>query len=585
MDYKKVMIQKIKVNSTAYTAVSLKLESNESFEPFWGEQDKENIINESFNSAIYLYLFWDGGIEKDEIIKIAICKLNNNEGDYELKCEYILNDECRIDYLLGINDISPSRDFQSYEYVTVEDDIGLYNRANDFIYFRYYHNIKEIGEERLYKIDEDCRCRIDISAILGSKAFRRLENKAQIYSSLKGDHYRNRLTHTLDVVNIALTIANRVNSSDNSLCEKVEAIAIGHDIGHTPFGHIGERTLENIIKGKTNIISNVNDESLYNDIGGFKHNIQSVRILVKLENITKRYKGLNILYEILEGILKHTKYKINDVEKMIPKEYCEKLNLDLKENTYLSGKIVNFADEIAQRCADIEDAIRSEKISIDDIIKIISKDEYVDIIEKYKKCLDIDIPVTDELGIKIYILQNIIKEFFITELVNNYNLNNKFEHNSKTDRLNKMIKGLIDKKVLGSGEVSNFDNKGKIIIEKLFSLYYNNPKLLNDNTIRNIFLDMMDNDICWKKSPIDFRNMSQKFIDKEIKAIHIFADDDGNEEEKAKREELINECGGVECIYEAQKIIVRNICDYIAGMTDEFAQSEYTEKVLALSIN
>ena len=582
MDYKKVIIQKIKVNSSAYSPVLSALYSNKSFPPIWGEQDNENLKNERFISAIYLYLFWDDGMEKEEIKKIAICKLNKNGDEYKIMCEYILNDECRIDYLLGINDISPSCDFRSYEYVTVEDDIGLYNRANDFIYFRYYHKVNVSGENRLYEIDDDYR--MDTSAILGSKAFRRLENKAQIYSSLKGDHYRNRLTHTLDVANIALDIANRVKDTNPNLCKYVEAISFGHDIGHTPFGHVGERTLENIIKGQAHIINN-GGEDLYNDIGGFKHNVQSVRILVKLEIINKKYKGLNISYEVLEGILKHSKYNVNDVGKMIPKEYCEKLNLHCCENTHLSGKIVDFADEIAQRCADIEDAIRSEKIAVDDIIKIISKDDYIDIKDKYEKNLDNDIPITDETGIKICILQKILKEYFINRLVDHYSKCKLFEYNSDAARLNKMIKRLIDKKVLGSSEVCNFDNKGKLIIEKLFKLYYDNPRLLNDNTIRNIFLDMMDNDICWKKSPIDFRNMSPKFIDKEIEAIHTFTDDDGDEETKHKREELINECGGKECIYEAQKIIVRNICDYIAGMTDEFAQTEYMEKVLALSIN
>ena len=582
MDYKKVIIQKIKTNSKADTPVLSKLKLDESFSPFWGEKDKENIKKETFISAIYLYLFWGDEKEKDEIKKVAICKLNKNGDEYKIMCEYILNDECRIDYLLGINDISPSGDFQSYEYVTVEDDIGLYNRANDFIYFRYYHKVNVPGKNRLYEIDDDYR--MDASAILGSKAFRRLENKAQIYSSLKGDHYRNRLTHTLDVANIALDIANRVKDTSPNLCKSVEAISFGHDIGHTPFGHVGERTLENIIKGQAHIINN-GGKDLYNDVGGFKHNVQSVRILAKLENINKKYKGLNISYEVLEGILKHSKYNVNDVEKMIPKEYCEKLNLYCCENMHLSGKIVDFADEIAQRCADIEDAIRSEKITVDDIIKIISKDVYIDIKDEYEKNLDNDIPITDETGIKICILQKIIKEYFINQLVDYYSKYNLFEYNSDASRLNKMIKRLIDKKVLGSSEVCNFDSKGKLIIEKLFKLYYDNPRLLNDNTIRNIFLDMMDNDICWKKSPIDFRNMSQKFIDKEIEAIHTFTDNDGDEETKHKREELINECGGKECIYEAQKIIVRNICDYIAGMTDEFAQTEYMEKVLALSIN
>lgn len=579
MEYCKVPIQKISESSTSYFPAIRAVESKEVFFPYWSPADENAIRINEIKDSIYLYLFYNNNSGKDNINKIAICKLKKKEDKYELLCEELLEEKCKIDYVLGVNDISPSRDFPPYEYVTLVDDVGLYNRVNDFIYYCYYHKIKEPGEDRLYNDDNYID---DTSKIIGCKAFRRLENKAQIYSSMKGDHYRNRLTHTLDVANIALLIARKLKIFDDALCAKVETISFGHDVGHTPFGHIGERTSDDIISGKVNIINNAG-EMLHNDVGGFKHNIQSVRILTKLENTTKKYKGLNVSYEVLEGILKHSNYEIEDAEKIIPIEYKDKLNFNLHENTYLSGKIVNIADEIAQRCADIEDAVRSKQIGVDDILRILNKEDFLSIKEKYCKSIDNGIPVIDETGIKISILQNIIKEYFVTQLVQNFNVNEKLEFNEKTDRLNKMIKKLIDDRVLHTTEVCNFDNKGKIIIENLFRLYYNNPMLLNDNTIRNIFLDMMDNDVCWKKSPIDFGNMSQEFINKEICAIHSLEVVDGKMTSHEKA--LIEECGGIECVYESQKIIIRNICDYIAGMTDEFAQSEYMEKVLALSID
>lgn len=160
----------------------------------------------------------------------------------------------------------------------------------------------------------------DRDRILHSKAFRRLKHKTQVFISPEGDHYRTRLTHTLEVSQIARTIARALRVNE----DLTEAIALGHDLGHTPFGHAGERVLNDIHPG------------------GFKHNEQSLRVVDILED----GKGLNLTYEVRDGILKHTG--------------------SLEPET-LEGKIVRLSDKIAYINHDIDDALRGGILEISSI--------------------------------------------------------------------------------------------------------------------------------------------------------------------------------------------------------------------------
>ncbi|HYE09136.1 MAG TPA: deoxyguanosinetriphosphate triphosphohydrolase, partial [Patescibacteria group bacterium] len=160
----------------------------------------------------------------------------------------------------------------------------------------------------------------DRDRILHSKAFRRLKHKTQVFISPEGDHYRTRLTHTLEVAQIARTIARALRLNE----DLAEAIALGHDLGHTPFGHAGEKVLNSIHPG------------------GFKHNEQSLRVVDILEG----GKGLNLTYEVRDGILKHTG--------------------SLEPET-LEGKIVSLSDRIAYINHDIDDALRGGILEISSI--------------------------------------------------------------------------------------------------------------------------------------------------------------------------------------------------------------------------
>lgn len=163
----------------------------------------------------------------------------------------------------------------------------------------------------------------DRDRILHCKAFRRLKNKTQVFLTPKGDHYRTRLSHTLEVSQNARTIGKALRLNE----DLVEAIALGHDLGHTPFGHAGEFLLDSLCKE------------------GFRHNEQSVRIVEKLE---KNGRGLNLTWEVRDGILNHQ-------TKTMPHT--------------LEGKIVRFSDKIAYINHDIDDAIRAQIMVEEDIPK------------------------------------------------------------------------------------------------------------------------------------------------------------------------------------------------------------------------
>ncbi|MGE5630117.1 MAG: deoxyguanosinetriphosphate triphosphohydrolase [Caulobacteraceae bacterium] len=172
--------------------------------------------------------------------------------------------------------------------------------------------------------EEKCEIRTDFQRdrdrIIHSKAFRRLKHKTQVFIAPEGDHYRTRLTHTLEVSQIARTIARALRLNE----DLTEAIALGHDLGHTPFGHAGERVLNELHPG------------------GFKHNEQSLRVVDILEGGT----GLNLTYEVRDGILKHT---------------------GSEEAETLEGRIVAISDRIAYINHDIDDALRGGIIDISSI--------------------------------------------------------------------------------------------------------------------------------------------------------------------------------------------------------------------------
>jgi len=203
------------------------------------------------------------------------------------------------------------------------------------------------AKERFYKIDKDFRNPYarDRDRIIHSGSFRKLEYKTQVFLNQEGDFFRTRLTHSIEVSQIARSITSQLGLNESL----AEAIALAHDLGHTPFGHIGGDTL---------------DECLRKDgfKNGFEHNFQSFRVVSSLEKRYKSFDGLNLTFATLEGILKHSyPYKKN----FLPEWIDEKFNLETHPS--IEAMIVDRADEIAYMSHDIDDGINSGLIDFDDL--------------------------------------------------------------------------------------------------------------------------------------------------------------------------------------------------------------------------
>ncbi len=180
----------------------------------------------------------------------------------------------------------------------------------------------------------------DRDRIIHTTAFRRLEYKTQVFVVSEGDYYRTRLTHTLEVAQIGRTLARALGVNE----DLTEAICLGHDLGHPAFGHSGERTLDELMAGH----------------GGFDHNRQTLRIVEKLERRFAGWPGLNLTWEVREGLVKHeTAYDVSDASGYEPQLACS-----------LEGQIANVADELAYTAHDLDDGLRSGLISPFDLQEV-----------------------------------------------------------------------------------------------------------------------------------------------------------------------------------------------------------------------
>jgi len=178
----------------------------------------------------------------------------------------------------------------------------------------------------------------DRDRIIHSRAFRRLENKTQVFTRRYSDHFRNRLTHTLEVAQISRTAAKvlRLNA------DLVEALALVHDVGHPPFGHTGERELD--------LLMEAHGER-------FDHNLHALRIVEQFEQKYVNFPGLNLTFEVREGIIKHSR----DYD---PAQYPELEEYRLRERPPLEAQLIDVADEIAYNCADLDDGYEAKLLTL-----------------------------------------------------------------------------------------------------------------------------------------------------------------------------------------------------------------------------
>ena len=356
----------------------------------------------------------------------------------------------------------------------------------------------------------------DRDRIIHSKAFRRMKHKTQVFLAPSGDHYRTRLTHTLEVSQIARTVARALRLNE----DLTEAIALGHDLGHTPFGHAGEEVLDNIMRGKDDLGGKLEFNI---DYGGFKHNFNCLKILEIVEKREKRI-GLNLTWQTLDGILKHTKVikgdkkwdlnrfvrEISNYENIIKYDYFDNESKPNYEHPLtLEGQVVAISDEIAQREHDLDDSLRDgELFRFEEMSKKIrsmlkeTKNEinpkipgyelftkfYDEIIRQgqientteWKNLTSIIISyfiidVTEDTMRKINKCQN-IDEYISIHNNHKYITEELISFSKIGQTVNDKIKEFIEKRIINSFNVNRFDGKGKFILRQLFKAYYENPR-------------------------------------------------------------------------------------------------------------
>ncbi len=306
----------------------------------------------------------------------------------------------------------------------------------------------------------------DRDRIIHSTAFRRLKHKTQVFVNTSGDHFRTRITHSFEVAQIARTLSKFFNLNED-LCE---TLSLAHDLGHTPFGHAGEIELNKCMK----------------KFGGFDHNIQTIRIVTFLENRYYEFKGLNLTYETLDGLLKHNGpiKNIKKFDKILEKNYF-KNKINFRSSPSLEAQIASISDDIAYNSHDLEDGLKANLFKLEDLNQIpILKN----IIFKHKRKISkfsIDLVIRQIIReiinemVKDIILttKKNIKAYKIKTLTDVYKTKKKIVSFSKSMKaFDSQIKKFLRKKMYYHHKVKINTNYGKKIIKKLFLALRKNPK-------------------------------------------------------------------------------------------------------------
>lgn len=306
----------------------------------------------------------------------------------------------------------------------------------------------------------------DRDRLIHSSAFRRLDGKTQVFAYHEGKNYRTRLTHSIEVAQITRTICKCLKLNE----ELGEAIALAHDLGHSPFGHAGERALQNAMK----------------KYGGFDHNIQSLKIMTKLEVHYPEFEGLNLTWETLEGTVKHNG-PITKITSQYLKDYNKKFDMDLKHYSSLEGQVGGVADDIAYNNHDIDDGFRAGFFTLDKLRELPFINQILNEFEAKN-------PHTDD-NLKIYaITRNMIARMIFDVLKNSKDNFAKYNIiDSNTARAQKcfmidfslgmkqeikMLRSFLKEYFYLATPIARMDMKSQRIVEELFAIFMSDPKLL-----------------------------------------------------------------------------------------------------------
>jgi dGTPase len=311
----------------------------------------------------------------------------------------------------------------------------------------------------------------DRDRILHTTAFRRLEYKTQVFINYEGDYYRTRLTHTLEVAQIGRSVASALGANE----DLVETICLAHDLGHPPFGHAGERKLS----------------ALMVDQGGFNHNRHSYRIVTKLEKRYPEFDGLNLTWEVKEGIVKHeTENDVSDASEF-----------DASLRGHLEAQIANAADELAYTAHDLDDGLRSGLITPEQLAGISlwevinesigrNRTDRLDELARHRL-------IRRLIGIEVTDLIQSIDRMIRRSGIRNVEELQKLPYNvvgfsEDMHRRNRELKDFLYENLYNHYRVVRMTVKAEQVIERLFNAYITEPTILPDHiqtTIDDIGLE------------------------------------------------------------------------------------------------
>ncbi len=306
----------------------------------------------------------------------------------------------------------------------------------------------------------------DRDRVIHCKAFRRLKHKTQVFVAHEGDHFRTRLSHTIEVSQVARTIAKTLNLNS----ELTEVIALAHDLGHPPFAHVGEDVLR--IKMK--------------NYGGFDHNAQAIKIVTSLEKSYAEFDGLNLTWETLEGIAKHNGPVVNSIPYAL-NDYSNRHNLELKTHASAEAQVAAISDDIAYNNHDLDDGLRANLFTENDISNL-------PIVGECFSLVDAKYPNLDPIRRRNEALRRIFNEMVEDVIINSQSLikNSSLSSSKEVRNLGYQIIQFSPRMIESINEIRTylFDNmyrsdrvnlmreRATQVVNGLFYIFMNDRKLL-----------------------------------------------------------------------------------------------------------
>jgi dGTPase len=318
----------------------------------------------------------------------------------------------------------------------------------------------------------------DRDRIIHSQAFRRLKHKTQVFVYHEGDHYRTRLTHTIEVAQVARSVARALGLDE----DLAEALALGHDLGHTPFAHAGERELDELMR----------------PYGGFDHNAQSLRVLTRLERRYARFDGLNLSWETLEGLVKHNGPLVNAEgdpvgryrERGLPEaiaDYVATHDLELSTFASAEAQVAAIADDIAYNAHDIDDGLRAGLFGLIDLGDVpLVGEALADVLKLYPD-LDPDRMVHETVrrvlsGMILDVIAETGRRAVIYRPASSQDVRNMEEplvaFGAQMRENNRALQAFLNERMYRHARVEDIMERARRVIRDLFEAYMSDPRLL-----------------------------------------------------------------------------------------------------------